>query len=108
MKVIDLLNKIANREEVPEKIRIYNRNDSVYIWKPIENSSLYHYFNIATGERLGSDWRLDGRLLTEEIEIIEEDKEIEEIKIGMGLTEVDCAYKINELVKAVNKLKKGK
>ena len=120
MKLIDLLNKIANGEKVPKKIMIYNRVDSIYEWKPIDNTSLYHYFNTSTNERLGSDWKLDGRILNTEVEIIEE-KEIEkleplkkdwmtlgDIKFVFSNSEMIIVKKINELIDAVNELKKEK
>ena len=78
MKIIDLLNKISKGEEVPKKIRIYGRNDSIYEWQSITNTNLYHYFNIDTHARMGSDWKLDGRILNNEVEIIEEEKKIPE------------------------------
>ena len=67
MKIIDLLNKIANGEEVPKKIKYdgtiyeYSENDDFYYWK---ESSLYREF--AT----------NGNCLDKEVEIIEEPKVI--------------------------------
>lgn len=124
MKVIDILNKIANGEDVPKKIRIHKRNDSIYEWRAIPFTNLYHYFNVNTGERLGANWRLDGRILIEEVEIIEEDKEIEHYDMfdyftGYSfdntskdlLIHLESNFKhINEeldyLIKTVNELKK--
>ena len=76
MKVIDILNRIANKEEVPKEIR-YNNID--YFW--CNQCKIY--------ERLEDDSKdlyndLDN--LNDEVEIIEEDKKIEKIetKIGYG------------------------
>lgn len=110
MKVIDLLNKIANDEEVPNikvRDRIYEFCDTNYV----HNESGHIMFGFEFED------------LNDEIEIIEEDKEIEEIKSHyvLGLDESlerviewqkenNKIYenKINEIIKAVNELKKGK
>ena len=79
MKVIDLLNKIANGEEVPKKIRYKNLS--------------YIYSNECKGYYLGTNpERIEtfdcnrlyqkfssGDMLNDEIEVIEEDKKIEKI-----------------------------
>lgn len=78
MKVIDLLNKIANGEEVPKKIKYKNE-----IYK-VEYNSIYkqNYYKI---EDEYSNRLLLGEIhsvtqLNEEVETIEEDKKIEMIK----------------------------
>jgi len=70
MKVIDLLNKIANGEEVPKKIKYEGK-----IWKLVNKT----YFSNRT-ELLG-DYIANAILLSlnDEIEIIEEDKKIEKL-----------------------------
>ncbi len=80
MKVIDLLNKIANGEEVPKRIKyrrgIYKWNGQYYMSTihnaDMENLSFDEYFCI-TG------------ILNDEVEIIEdmpkEDKKIEKFKV---------------------------
>ena len=110
MKVIDLLNKIANGENVPKKIKVNGRNDSIYEWKPINNTNLYHYFNIDTNKRLGDDWKLDGRIINSEIKIIEENEKIEKIDVNY-LQQIKkwkrakvLGNKINELIDKVNEL----
>ena len=73
MKVIDLLNKIANKEEVPKKIKwagdIYERH---------KDNEIDYYENVDA-----SDLLLDNLYSTEElndeIEIIEEDNKIEKL-----------------------------
>ena len=83
MKVIDLLNKIANGEEVPKNIKFY---DKCYIW----------YDNGYTGnkgyclEPLKSDSNSFLEIntlydLNKEVEIIKKDKKIEENKEIEGL-----------------------
>ena len=74
IKVIDLLNKIANGEEVPEKIKIgcshltLNKNKDNYIY---ENRDEYY------GDELIHWYDLDTK-----VEIIEEDKKIEKIDLS--------------------------
>ena len=72
MKVIDLLNKIANGEKLPKKIRVYG-----VIYTLDEDSLNY------MDEECKNDWLdyIDGNELnTYEVEIIEEDKKIENLK----------------------------
>ena len=70
MKVIDLLNKIANGEEVPKFIVC---EDTYYLGK---NGFLREQ---GVGE---TQWYIDKTWLNEEVEIIEEDKKIEKLVIG--------------------------
>lgn len=76
MKVIDLLVKIANNEEVPKKIK-YNKK--IYEYSQKDN----RYHNVQGGLDLSSifgDYNFN--YLNDEIEIIEEKpKKIEELKI---------------------------
>ena len=80
MKIIDLLNKIANGEEVPKKIKFDN--------KEYENEPCYMLYE-ATGDRSELQFK---KFLNDEIEIIEEEeKKIPEklenlYKIEKGLT----------------------
>ena len=118
MKVIDLLNKIANGEEVPKKIKWFDKwleKESTYIFDE-ENKD---YVHIGYIEYLFND-NFMTESLNDEVEIIEEDKEIKKIeklenKIDssfenanyseiMRLTEI--VNKLNELIDEVNKLKK--
>ena len=119
MKVIDLLNKIANGKEVPKKI-IYD--NTTFYYHP-EYRELIRYVN----KDKRDDWKyllycVD--YLNDEVEIIEEDKEIEKIIINsLGNIEkklidgstivlstnkdeiLHIAYKLNDLIDEVNKLK---
>ena len=73
MKVIELLNKIANGEKLPKKIKVYE-----VIYTLDENSLNY------MDEDNKTDWLafIDGNeLTTYEVEIIEEDNKIKKIII---------------------------
>jgi hypothetical protein len=82
IRVIDLLNKIANGEDVPEKIKINNiiyeyRGDD-YLFKDTNNDN-HEYWLFSNGYTDKFEW-LDSFLKTE-VEIIEEDKKLKKIKI---------------------------
>lgn len=77
MKVIDLLNKIANGEELPRKLK---GNNHTYTGIEDLNYQLCNYQD-EDGDILFSDdyeW-CSQRILNKELEIIEEEKDIEEI-----------------------------
>lgn len=106
MKIIDLLNKIANGEEVPNKINFCMRN---FEYKKDINDYLCieEDFNETGNYCLGTSickWIFPS-MLKDEIEIIEEDKKIEPIKYEInkviGLS--DCIDKINEIISYLNK-----
>lgn len=112
MKIIDLLNKIANGEELPEKIKIYeeilrlNENKNNYLYEDSDEyygDEFIHWFN-----------------LNDEVEIIEETEEnlliIDKDEKGRLLinnmavldTQISImATKINLLYKMIKELKKG-
>lgn len=121
MKIIDLLNKIANGEEVPNKIKHWNKN--------------YRYDSLSTDyEQIGGFDSLFKNLLiyehdlqkclNNEVEILEEEKDIEETNLRYVVCKSDFADlhivdllnnffkenddKINELVREVRKLKESK
>ena len=71
IKVIDLLNKIANGEEVPKKIKIYGS-----ILRLNENKDNYLYED--SDEYYGDEF-IHWFKLNDEVEIIEEDKKIEKM-----------------------------
>ena len=115
MKVIDLLNKIANNEEVPKYVKYKNHTRL-----GTEETMMLCKENLF--------YKLDQLeiYLNDEVEIIEEDKEIEHYDMfdnftgfGFGGTDKELLSDlqnnfehINEeldyLIKAVNELKKGK
>lgn len=107
MKVIDLLNKIANGEEVPKKIKyltsIYTlrSNNNYYV----ENSDSTHsnglYYQMIGGSRLNDEVEII------EAEIIEEDKKIERITneafLNSPFGEL-VGGKFNEIIDALNEM----
>ena len=117
MKVIDLLNKINNNEEIPEKIKFddtifkYDKRQKEYNHKKDNGyyeTLLYRVMNT----------HFIDVLLKAEVEVIEENKGIKELnkisydefkytdnKHRFDLTNIEYD-KINELVRAVNKLNK--
>ena len=94
MKIIDLLNKIANEEEVPHKIK-YNG----YTYKKCVGNKTYW-----TGDKPSNTLRIDTYDLNEEVEIIEEDKEIEEIDKKMSKLQSEIDLLSNEIGSYHNKI----
>ena len=112
MKVIDILNKMAN-EELKDGFK-FKYMGFTYIYKKWED-------RIAKADEdfigFTDDWYIE-EALNDEVEVIEENKEIEELnkisydefkyagdKRRFDLTNIEYD-KINELVRAVNKLNK--
>ena len=95
IKIIDLLNKIAKGEEVPHFI--------------IDEQEYYLGADGFLKELYGDEveWTLDAEWLNTEAEIKEKKKEIEAINICKTEDEY-FIDKINELIEAVNKLKRDK
>lgn len=104
MKIIDLLNKIAKGEELPNKIAYTTLDGCRYILKYDELKEDYY-----DGKEclMGSAYNIIYHL-NDEVEIIEEEKEIEEFKTNYTCSELDFEIidKINELVRELNKIKK--
>lgn len=110
IKIIDLLNKIANGEEVPEKIKAFNKTFT-YLYQ----SGDMTYFDDDNGDYLFSDnydWENN---LNMEVEIIEEDKKIEISKITKEEFErldkrtlLELIVKNqNEIIEKLNEMDKG-
>lgn len=105
IKIIDLLNKIANGEEVPKKIKY---EYSIYELTPERND----YYCKNTMRWFTNEINSLG-VLNEEVEIIEELKKIE--KLPKNITDNACATrdqriianKINELIDEINNLKEN-
>ena len=100
IKLIDLLNKIANDEEVPEKIMydrcLYTCDKITRTYYDEENNTLWESYNF--------------RILTDEVEIIEEPKKIEKLEPVRGsdladLTSKNVALKNNSLIELCKTLK---
>ena len=72
MKIIDLLNKIANGEEVPKKIKYLTYE---YKFNQVDKEYQRWFNGLSYG--LGEDRRLDIKL-DDEVEILEEEKKIPE------------------------------
>ena len=111
MKIIELLNKINNEEEVPEKIKFDNT-----VFELEENKKEYS-FQHENGDyetllyRVMTTHFIDV-LLKAEVEAIEENKDIKELEISDSDRKVMATFtlnnreKINEIIRAVNKLNK--
>lgn len=111
--VIELLNKIANGEDVPQEIR-YNGDNYLRKYDKIENC--YYYDGLYN--TLSNIIYLDSSDLNDEIEIIEDtDNKIEKIDVRYGLKEEDVGFenetyllavvgeqatKINEIIDYIN------
>lgn len=109
MKVIDLINKINNNEEVPKKIKL----DNVIFEFDKDKEEYIHKFDDWCSETIlfkamNENTYFIQDLLKIEVEVIEENKEIEELSIDEIDNKVTLKNKINELVRAVNKINKEK
>ena len=125
MKVIELLNKIAKGEEVPKKIRIreVDYNFTKINTKNLTFSDRGSNINYAYENDFENYW-LDCARINEEIEIIEEEKEIEELNLMFPIGDdiknaelggfvsiyksnlINIKYKIDEIIDELNKIKK--
>ena len=120
MKIIDLLNKIANGEDVPEKIKF---RSIIYNWDIV---GYLHYEDDYSSERAFLEGMRTDMVLNEEVEIIEdtpkENKKIEKLDLSdwWEITSAeDCkpemlaeifnknakafSSKINEIIEILNK-----
>ena len=99
MKVIDLLNKIANGEEVPERIKYdtkvmtYDHNKQDYLG----------YYSNGNGEwlfqYLFDRCKNTEHFINDEVEIIEEDKKIEKLSwYSSDELQESMIKKINEII----------
>ena len=123
IKVIDLLVKIANNEEVPKKIKY--KDNVYYLGKNIVDLHTYQTEGSNTTRKLSLIIDNEYLNLNDYVEIIEEPKKIEKIKsngdefysnyidtwISKNKTDAYCEFlmnKINELIDVVNELKRDK
>jgi hypothetical protein len=101
MKVIDLLNKIANGEEVPKKIKC---NNKIFIYDGFsyiyENKTFNEYNRLEEFISCSSD-------LNDEVEVLEEPKGIPEKlnKQHFHNRQRQLANKINEIIDYLDYLK---
>lgn len=110
MKVIDLLNKIANGEEVPEYITYFDRNKNGLETMMVCKANIIYQL-----DQISIDFN-------DEVEILEEDKKIEKIRHDacwiyddeteqlekITLKDDLILNKLDELIDEVNKLKENK
>ena len=107
MKIIDILNKMAN-DELEDGFKFKYEND-IYKYNKKENEIVSDEY----GACLGNYYRVES-ILNDEVETIEEKKEIKEIKELETLSPqsetyksvVDNREKINEVIRVVNKINK--
>ena len=119
MKVIDLLNKIANGEEVPEVIKV---KGGIYYHCEGDQSGCCYFSEKQGfgGFKLGFDTSAMNDKV-ETIEEIEEDKNIKKISIraelvgsidnkleNLDINIMAVEDKINEIIDEINKMKEGK
>ena len=123
MKVIDLLNKIANGEELPKKIKVYSewyKEDVIYFLSNT-NFSWQDYYMLENDNTDPTLFENNSIGLNDEVEIIEEDKKIEKLEhwvdvkswvkgndLEKGLEEQsefnkNIYYKINEIIDYLEK-----
>lgn len=109
--IIELINKIANREEVPQKIKYI---DKIYIYTEenqdyLDTEDEFYLLGYTFGNLSTRDF------INDKVEILEEDKDIELLNLDTDklkgkevIRAIDYLLegRINELVKEVNKLRK--
>lgn len=104
IKIIELYNLIANEEKIPKKIKyrgeVYHHNVFKTHYYRDDNGSLLSYVNLNDEAEILED-------NTEEIEELDKDGTFEFNKIQHQAI-IDIQNKINELVKAVNAIRKDK
>lgn len=94
MKIIDLLNKIAKGEEVPNRIK-FGENEYEYYER---TEGLFNFKEIDTGEYFTDDWFVES-VLNDEVEEVEED-EFEDIKdFGISYNLGFVNYEDTEILK---------
>lgn len=99
IKVIELLNKVANGEDLPKRIKIQD-----YVFELSKDYEHYYYNEDVEITHLINH---NFSNLNDEVEILEDNtEEIEELEIGTITT--DERLKINEIIKVVNQIRKEK
>ena len=121
IKIIDLLNKIANDEEVPKKIKY--KDNVYYLGKNIVDLHTYQTEGSNTTRKLSLIIDNEYLNLNDYVEIIEEPKKIEKIDEVLRIDDLIPPYgeneykawkniiiqqnKINELIDEINNLKEN-
>ena len=95
MKIIDLLNKIANDEKLPEIIKV--KGGTYYLCKGDQSGCCYFSEKQGFG---GVKLVFDTSAMNEEVEILEEEKKIPEKLTNLALTHNNriLVDKINEII----------
>ena len=110
IKIIELLNMIANGDlKNNTKFNIINENGEIIKCK--YSSTYPGYIWVIDNEEVSFNYKIDYlRILSYEVEILEDNTEdietIDELRWDHDIYEI--AEKVDELVKAVNKLRKEK
>ena len=79
MKVIDLLNKIANKEELPERIKVAAKEFYICKKNTIDGDYDYQDDNATYLFDYLTEWDYVSNYLLKDVEVLEEDKEYEDI-----------------------------
>lgn len=105
IKVIDLLNKIANGEKAPKKIKInnviYEYRGCMYCTEKANYQDIEDY--------LFGKWNFN--ILNKDVEILDEQKKIEKMECSIeswfspSQADIEIIKKINELIDEINNLK---
>lgn len=107
--IIEIINKIANREEVPQKIKYI---DKIYIYTEenqdyLDTEDEFYLLGYTFSNLRKRDF------INDKVEILEEDEDIEEIKFLEEFTDsyydtclIKLGDKMNEVIREVNKLRK--
>ena len=101
MKVIDLLKKIENGENIPKKIKVYQE---IFEWDILE-----HYYRRSNGDDLLELCKMfnTGELLSMEVEPIKDEIDIDSIEELKGIVEYATEQDtINKLIQAVKQIDK--
>lgn len=111
MKIIDLLNKIA-KGELEDKTKVKFGSEIYEFWE--EDKKIHGRSSITYDFQKNITRNLDWDKLDDEVEIIEEEKEIENLPFDneMSLTMMEMYhqlekynYKINELIDVINDMR---
>ena len=108
IKIIDLLNKIANNEEVPKKIKY--KDNVYYLGKNMVDLHTYQTEGSNNTRKLSLIINNEYLNLNDYVEIIEEPKKIEKCKNYEDFLAIDdyiehLKNKIDELIDEINNLK---
>ena len=103
MKIIELLNKIANGEEVPEKIKIQTHIFTKYNYSMGDGTSVSSYESNNDGLYYINEF-IYPQYLNNEIEIIEEKKIPEKIPEEIIVGKKQPTHRIKKIEKKINEI----